>query len=463
MMIILPQLANMPMFLDDIRFEMFQDGFTVGIFAPSQRQAQVTYGRMKSRMQSKTAMIVLQDPDFYMDFSTSNGQTVALTNGSFATAISASEGSSIEGESFKLLIYEECQDISNYKIRKSISPMGSAYNATSVKIGTATTHVGDFYESIDRNKNDYDKGLLPIKNHFEYDYKVVQKYNPKYEKYVEKQKYILGEDSDEFQMSYALKWILQRGMFIDLDTFEDNNGEPLLDRVLADQKKSHVVGIDLAGKSDSTVVTVVEVDWDNPVISEEQYNEETGETESYKCYSTVIKDWLEIQDNDDYDNQYYEILDYLGNFKVVRAVVDSTKESSVAHRLRASVSYEVIPFIFTSKSKSEMYKYLDREIKSKRAKFPNSKHASSSREHKRFLNQLGDLQKNYNGANLVISHPEERGARDDYADSWCLAVYGTSQEGDTTVVETKNSNPLYSKSDNKPFYKMRNNLTARRR
>ena len=37
LMIILPQLANMPMFADDPRISPFKDGLWVGIFAPSQR------------------------------------------------------------------------------------------------------------------------------------------------------------------------------------------------------------------------------------------------------------------------------------------------------------------------------------------------------------------------------------------------------------------------------------------
>ena len=126
LMIILPTLANMPMFMDDTRLQMFKDGFWVGIFAPSQRQAQITYGRMKSRLQCKESIAVLEDPDFRLEFTTSNGQTVALSNGSFCTAISASDGSNIEGESFKFIICEECQDISNYKISNSIHPMGAA-------------------------------------------------------------------------------------------------------------------------------------------------------------------------------------------------------------------------------------------------------------------------------------------------------------------------------------------------
>ena len=723
MIIILPKLAQMPMFANDKRLQMFRDGLWVGIFAPSQRQAQITYGRMKARLQSKTARVVLEDEDFRLQFSTSNGQTVALTNGSFATAISASEGSSIEGESFKLIIMEECQDISNYKIRKSIQPMGASYNATLVKIGTATTFKGDFYDAIERNKRDYNNGEIAIKNHFEYDYKVVMKYNPKYEKYVRKEMYRLGEDSDEFQMSYCvtpqtkiltsdlrwvradsikkgdklvgfdenppkrygqrkfkesivedtgvidrpcykvtlsdgtkvtcseehqwlvftagsrtvwkmtkdlvptdriykvcdvwddlpkdyelgylsasfdgegclsrvngkiqqltfaqrdnvmlervkqyldkysfdynatyadkrkralgqdlvyklfikggkrellrflgsvrpkrlldsfnpsnlgtvrcsngdkggnihpnvtsleyvgmqkvipirtstrtyvaeglashncLKWILQRGMFVDIDILEKKNGESLLNRVFSDMTKVHVAGIDLAGKDDSTVVTIVEVDWENPVISEEQMNEDTGELESFKAYNTVIKDWLEIN-GDDYNNQYFEILDYLKNFKMGRVMVDATKESSVAHRMRANLSYEVIPFIFSSRSKSDMYKCLDREIKSGRAKFPMSPEVVATREYKNFSKQLADLQKNYAGANMVVSHPPEKGAHDDYPDSWALAVLGTSEESDVGKVETQNSNPMYDKSGRSSFYTSRNNLTARRR
>lgn len=417
---------------------------------------------MKTRMQSKTAVAVLEDPDFRLNFSTSNGQTVALTNGSFATAISASENSNIEGESFKLLILEECQDISNYKIRKSILPMGSAYNSPAIKIGTPTTFKGDFYQSIERNKKDFEEKKIALKAHFEYDYTVVQKYNPNYAKFVEKQKYRLGEDSDEFQMSYALKWILQRGMFIDANTFDTLIGDPNSDIVFSDHTASHVIGIDLAGKSDSTIITVVEVDWENPVIWEERQDDESGELEIFKAYNTKIKAWHEIR-GDDYNQQYYEILDYIKNFRVKRLVVDATKESSVAHRLRANLNIDVMPFIFSSRSKSDMYKYLDREIKSGRSKVPYGETTKKTREYQRFMKQTLDLQKTYSGSNLVVSHPPERGAHDDYPDSWALAVYGTMEEADAFSIEVANENPMLKKEGVSRFYQRRNNITARRR
>ena len=476
LMIILPQLANMPMFADDPRLNMFKDGFWVGIFAPSQRQAQITYRRMKSRIQCKVSIGILEDPDFRLEFTTSNGQTVALSNGSFVTAISASDGSNIEGESFKFIICEDAQDISNYKIRKSIHPMGAAYNATICKIGTATTFKGDFYEAIQRNKKDFEEKRIKVRNHFEYNYKVVQKYNPRYAKYVEREKRSLGENSDEFRMSYNLEWIISRGMFIDIDEFEESCGDTFLDRVDRDLQANHVGGIDVGGgsdrkskDSDSTVVTIVEVDWDNPVLMESSYNEETQEEEVDLAYNSYIKDWLEITPEiaKDYEEQYAIIMDYLKNFRMAKLVVDATRESSLGQRIRANVKYEVELFVFSTKSKSELYKNLDKEINSGRAKYPNSKETQDTKEYKKFIQQMTDLQKGYSGSNLVVSHPDERGAHDDYPDSWALALWGAREPGVRDETETKDRNRLFG--SNKPLTQYarqqrgRNRLTARRR
>lgn len=463
MMIILPTLANMPMFADDPRLEMFKDGLWVGIFAPSQRQAQITYGRMKARLQCKTARAVLEDDDFRLQFSTSNGQTVALTNGSFATAISASDGSNIEGESFKVIICEECQDISNFKIQKAIHPMGAAYNASIIKIGTATTHKGDFYDAIQRNKKDAEIKSTHIKNHFEYDYTVAAKYNPKYARYVEGEKKKLGENSDAFRMSYKLEWIIERGMFIDIATFERNNTEPLLERTLSDMQSTHVVGIDIGGVNDDTVVTVCEVDWDMPVIMESRTDEETGEDITYLAYNAYVVDWLRISNEPDYEEQYPIIMDYLSHFKIARVVCDATREAAVAHRLRANLNCEVIPYVFSSKSKSDLYKHLEKEIVTGRARVCAGEETQKTVEYQMFLEQMADLQKGYSGAYLVVSHPDERGAHDDFPDSFALAVWGCSFAGEVNYTETK-GNPFVKKTPNElKRSKRRNSLTGRRR
>ncbi len=463
MMILLPQLANMPMFAGDPRLALFTDGLWVGIFAPSQRQAQITYNRIRTRLQGKTAQAVLADPEFRLSFSTSNGQTVALTNGSFATAISASEGSNIEGESFKLIILEECQDISNFKIRKSIHPMGAAYNASIIKIGTPTTYRGDFYEAIQRNKLESENKNIYMRNHFEYDYEIASKYNEKYAKYVAREKRRLGENSDEFRLSYKLEWIIERSMFVDIVQFEKNNGEPSLDRVFSDHQAVHVAGIDLGGKSDDTVVTICEVDWNMPVIMESRVDDETGEEIMYMAYNTYIKDWLCISNEPDYEEQYSMIMDFLSNFRIARVVCDATRESGMAYRMKANLNCEVIPYVFSSKSKSDLYKHLDREIVTGRARVCAGEKTRETREYRMFLQELGDLQKGYNGANLVVSHPDERGAHDDFPDSWALAVWGCSFSGEANMTET-NKNRFTEKTPNeKQFYHRLNRLTSRRR
>lgn len=463
LMMILPQLANMPMFADDPRLEMFKDGFWVGVFAPSQRQAQITYGRIRSRIQSKSAEAVMEDPEFRLSFTTSNGQTVALSNGSFVTAISASDGSNIEGESFKLIICEEAQDISNYKVRKSIHPMGAAYNATIVKIGTATTFKGDFYDAIQRNKKEAERKSTHIKNHFEYDYKVASKYNDNYRKYVEGEKRRLGEKSDEFRMSYCLEWIIERGMFVDIDKFESHNGEPSLERVMYDKQANHVAGIDLGGKGDSTVITIVEVNWDMPVIMETRTDEETGEAYDYMAYNTYLKDWCCIKDEPDYEEQYPQIVDYLSHFRISRLLCDATREASVSHRLRANLPYEVIPYIFTTKSKSDMYKNLDVEITSGRARVCMGEETVETPEYKEFCRQLGDLQKGWSGTNMVVSHPDEKDAHDDYPDSWALAVLGCSYKGETTSAESGRNKMYERPKKGSSKYTRRNRLTSKRR
>ena len=637
LMILLPQLANMPMFMEDKRLNTFRDGFWVGIFAPSQRQAQTTYNRMRGRMQCKEAQAVLSDPDFRLEFTTSNGQTVALSNGSFCTAISASDGSNIEGESFKFIICEECQDISNFKIRKSIHPMGAAYNATICKIGTATTFKGDFYEAIERNKKEYDSGKLRIRNHFEYNYKVVMKYNPKYAKYIEREKRSLGETSDEFRMSYCvspetkiltsdlrwvradsikvgdkligfdenppkgygqrkfnetlvedvgvierpcyeitledgtsitcseehmwlvftagsrtiwkqtkdlvstdriykvcdvwddlfhdyrlgylsvsfgdkgseihprvkeikyvgtktvipirttshtyvaeglashncLEWIISRGMFVDIDKVEKECGDEYLDRCMSDHMANHVAGIDVGGGSsknrdeaDSTVITIVEVDWNNPVLMESTVDEETGEDIIYLAYNTYIKDWCEISPEvaENYEEQYQIIMDYLKNFRLSKVVIDATREASLGQRVQANLKCEVWLFTFSSKSKSDIYKHLQTEINTGRARFPRSVATQETKEYKKFTQQLADLQKSYSGSFLVVSHPNERGAHDDYPDSWALAVWGTKDAGQVDNTETRSRNEVLSvHKNNQSIFKSRNRMTARRR
>ena len=455
--ILLPVLANLPIFAGDTRLEPFKDGMLIGVFAPALHQSQISFNRMKTRMQSRNAIAVMSDPDIMVEFDTNNGQNIALSNGTIITCMSASEGSNIEGKSYHLIIVDEAQDVSNFKYLKSISPMGAFYNATKILIGTPTTSTGFFYQSIERNKREF-LNKTGRRNHFEYNWEVIVKYNPKYGKYIEGEKARLGEDSDEFQMAYNLKWILERGMFVDPKKF-DSLGDAEQGISLYDHRNTHVFGIDLGKKSDSTVVTIMEVDFENPVLVEQSKELNIPD---YYAYKKKIKCWLEIQ-GDNYDTQYYIVMDFLKNFRIVRGVIDATGVGSpIFDRIEANVDYEVIPYVFGTPSKSALYKHYDSELKSARISYPAREDVKETLEYKRFIKQHIDLQKTYSGQNMVVSHPAERNAHDDYADSSALATWGARGEGVDKPVQEKN--PFTEvKKENMSFYNSRNRLTARRR
>lgn len=455
--ILLPVLANMPMFAGDQRLTPYKNGILIGVFAPALFQSQISFNRMKTRMMSKSAEAVMSDPDIMVGFDTNNGQNIALTNGTIITCMSASEGSNIEGKSYHLIIIDESQDVGNFKYTKSIVPMGAFYNATNILIGTPTTQKGFFYESIERNKREYSNGT-GRRNHFEYNWEAVVKYNPKYAKHVESQKARLGEDSDEFQMSYNLKWVLERGMFVDPKRF-DQLGDATKGYVFSDHANIHTAGLDLGKNSDSTILTVVEVDKDNPVLVEKSKEPNVPD---YYAYNTLVKYHYEIL-GDNYEEQYHIIMDVLSQFNIYRMAIDATAVGSpIADRFQANLDFEVIPYVFSISSKSDMYKHFDGEIKSARFSYPASEEAKQTREYKKFEQQMISLQKTYHGQHMMVSHPAERGAHDDYPDSTALAVWAAKGEGVPKPVNEKNVF-VNSRRERGAFYHSRNRLTARRR
>lgn len=461
MSVILPILANMAMFLNDKRLIPYKDGLKIGLFAPAMIQSQICFNRIKQYLATDSAMEILSDPEINAVFDSNNGQNVVirlanLNVSSSITCMSASEGSNIEGKSYHLIIVDESQDVGNFKYSKSISPMGAFYNATKILIGTPTTQKGFFFEAITRNIKDQEAGTRK-RNHFQYNYETVCKYNPQYEKYIVGEKRRMGVDSDEFQMAYNLKWMFERGMFVDILDLEAL-GETAMNRSIFDKKNVHVVGIDCGKKSDSTIVTVGEVDWENPVIVQTSTDPNVPD---YLVYDVCVKDWLEIQ-GDNWEEQYHQIISYLSSYNIQRIVVDATGVGSpIADRLAASVDAEVIPYVFSRQSKSDLYKNFDSLIKQKKFHYPACEEVKETTEYKRFIQQMTDLQKEYSGQHMVCCHPDSREAHDDYPDSAALMCWGAKGEGIARPV-TERENPFLQKKFGN-FYNSRNTLTARRR
>ena len=224
-----------------------------------------------------------------------------------------------------------------------------------------------------------------------------------------------------------------------------------------DTKKVHVAGIDLGKKQDSTVVTVLEVDWDNPVIVEQSSNVDVPD---YIAHNVYVKAWLEIQ-GDDWEEQYYLITDFLNNYNICRVVVDGTGVGDAFYdRLRANNEFEVVPFVFSKQGKSDLYKHLNTEIRAKRVFYPADEETKERIEYQKFMQQFYDLEKGYSGQLLVVSHPNIAGAHDDYPDSLALAVWGA--KGDQINKPQTETESIYG-NINTGYQSTKNRLTGKRR
>jgi hypothetical protein len=336
--------------------------------------------------------------------------------------------------------------------------MGAFWNATKVLIGTPSNRKGFFYNAIQMNKDEYADNPQK-RNHFEYDYNVVCKYNKNYAKYIVGEKKRLGEKSDAFRMSYCLEWILSRGMFITSENFEKLKNPNLTFKHRSDN--ICVAGIDLGKSNDSTILSIGEPDFDHPTIIEKS---PTNPSDTYEAYHT---DLVALYDfgGEDWDSQFYLILEALSRYNIACVVIDATGVGSpIFDRLRANSNYTFIPYVYSTPSKSALYKHLDGEISGGRLEIPAEPDNVLVTEfmyddlEKQFL----DLQKFYRGQHLVVQHPDEQGAHDDYTDSIALMMWGAKEKPKTSLRMSKDS--LFKSSKNtKQYYNIRNKYTSRRR
>jgi hypothetical protein len=232
----------------------------------------------------------------------------------------------------------------------------------------------------------------------------------------------IGEDSDEFQMSYNCKWILERGMFV-TSAVMDELGDTSMERVQSWWSTPVVVGIDPARKMDSTVVTVVLVDWDHP--------------DEFGYYDHRVLNWLEIQ-GDDWEDQYFQIQNFLSNYNVYLIGVDANGVGdAVAQRLKLLIPRaEVISLSSSPSEQSKRWKHLKALLDRRMVSWPAHAKTRRLRTWKRFYQQMTDLETKFQGPNFLAKAPDEAHAHDDFADSLsiacCLTVDMTMPEVEVT-------------------------------
>lgn len=405
LMVLLPLLAKI---YPDL-LGRFKDGLWVGMFAPTESQAETLFSRTVTRLTSERAQEVLGDPEIDDQAAKVGGVTKMIRLkklGSTLTMMTANPRAKIESKSFHVIVIDECQEADDFVVSKSISPMLAYYAGTMIKTGTPTTSKNNFYRSIQLNKRRAtSRGAR--QNHYQWDWRDVAKVNENYSKFIKKEMLRIGEDSDEFQMSYNCKWLLERGMFV-TSTLLDELGDKSQELVKVWHKTPVVVGIDPARKMDSTVVTVVWVDWDRP--------------DEFGYYDHRVLNWLEIQ-GDDWEEQYFQIVNFLNNYDVLAIGVDANGVGdAVAQRLKVLMPRaEVIALTSSPTEQSKRFKHLQALIQRRMLSYPAHAKSKRLRIWKQFYQQMTDAEVVYKGPNFSVAAPKENYAHDDFVDSLAIA------------------------------------------
>jgi len=360
----------------------------------------------------------LEDLGFDGIYRPQMGYIVQLGNAK-AIFLSAEGSSSVVGHTADILLeIDESQDVSKEKYTKEFRPMGSATNVTTILYGT-TWDDSTLLEEVKQANLELER-KDGIKRHFRYDWQKVGQYNPDYVKFVQDERQRLGEEHPLFRTQYALLPITHGGRFLSRQQIAMVLGEHRRQSG-PEGKRTYIAGIDLAGEHeqemavgeplvnsrgkgrDSTVITIAEVDATNlsqPVVKVVEQYQWTGTPHS---------------------RLYTQMTDILKNvWNCQRIVVDATGIGQpVASFLRKELGSRVIPFVFTSKSKSDMGFELLSFVNSGRLKLYRQ---DGSREYQEALFELERARVRYRPNQTMNFHVDPQEGHDDFLISLALVV-----------------------------------------
>jgi hypothetical protein len=435
---VLPALAK----VFPIQLGMYKKGFWVGVFAPVGEQATTLYERVKDMAHSQEAQIVYEDPDIDTEIYRKGG--CKWDSGSKVYMRSASTKAKIESLSLHLAIVDEAQEADRSVVNKSIRPMLAWNNGLMIMAGTSSKEPGTLYEQVQKNiQMDL---VLPKREqlHFQFIDDDVIKYNPKYKLHCQTQKTEIGEFSPEYQMSYKLKW-----MFENDKPFTEESIKMHIMRFdrdfVRETSRPVVIGIDLASKRMSSVVTVVEI-----VNIENLYDDDNNKKKTV-C-TAIVCDWLEIRETP-YPQQRPAMKSFIDRYEnVVGIYVDTTGAGDpVFSQMKEEwTEYEssLHNFVFSGKAKADLAKIFDDFFFSDRLVIPSIKTARKSKKWQNFFLQLLHLTAVVKDGYSYYSRNEKLpSSRDDYVDSLMLALHGV------TDVVKKASSGEGEYSDNPSYHK----------
>lgn len=409
-MVLLPRLAKVyPRLL-----KKFSRGVWVGAFAPVEEQADTLFSRIVACLSSDNALDILADPEVN-DSLVGRGRQVTLKRcNSLVRRTTCHPRATIEGRTYHVILVDECQFADDRVINKSVAPMGAANRATMIFTGTPTVHKNVFYDAIQKNRRK--EANRSRRCHFQVDWREAGKYNQDYKLFVQSEMLRLGEDSNEFKLSYRCMWLLDQGMFTSSDKLDKLGDISMQSLVHAWHQTQVIVGIDCGRKHDRTIVTVVYVDWDNP--------------DPFGYFPHRILSWKDLE-NVDWEEQYFLIQEYLANYNVWKIAVDSGGLGDVvADRLARLMPHaEIVNITSSPGEQSRRWKHLMQLIERERLIYPAGSKVRNLRVYKRFRQEMEDLELDYRGPNMIAQAPRTVNAHDDYPDSLALACVLSLDEG----------------------------------
>jgi hypothetical protein len=345
-----------------------------------------------------------------------------------AIFLSAEGSSSVVGHSADILLeIDESQDVSKEKYSKEFRPMGSATNVTTILYGT-TWDDSTLLEEVKLANLELER-KDGIKRHFRYDWQEVGRYNPDYIKFVQTERQRLGEEHPLFRTQYALLPVTHGGGFLSRQQIALLLGEHQR-QSQPEEKRTYIAGIDLAGEHepemtgwdahgndrgrgcDSTVITIAEVDARLPSLGGQAANPSQPVLKVVEQYR-----WTGTP----HSQLYTQMTDILKNvWNCYRIVVDATGIGQpVASFLRRELGSRVIPFVITSKSKSDMGFELLSIVNSGKLKLYKQ---DGSQEYKETLFELERARAQYRPNQTMNFYVDPHEGHDDFLVSLALVA-----------------------------------------
>lgn len=388
--------------------------FDSAVFAPTEDQA-------KDFIFARARDYTEENPFFKGRFKTLNAldmtfQAPPVASGSSFVAASASPTANIEGDSLDWAILDESQDITDYKVNKSIKYMMAAKEGAMIKIGTVNTIKGHFWESTTKKGSRFWHQVIIYPD-------ICAATNRKWEKFITNVIEEHGRWSDTVRMSVFLEWMLSLGMFMTEEQWESMQRADL-NWVHYDKTGLQFATVDVAKSRDETVVMVGKIDPSRVIAGR------------HPVRLLNVRTLPGI----DYDSQFEEIKSWLDqNYNVAAIGIDDTGgRGGLADRFQKT-SIRVDAFTYTRPGKSEWYTNLQTMINAHYTAYqegrhydllieiPGSEAAQKEKIHRDFCQQMLDLQREIKEKYLVVHHPAVEGAKDDYPDAFMMLAWLASR------------------------------------